>query len=225
MVIGVPARSPRVSVVLPVYNGGEHLHASIESVLHQTMTELELVVVDDGSTDNTLEIATSFADPRISVIALESNVGLAEALNRGIDQAKAGLIARQDSDDVSLPDRLSRQLELFTREDSMVLAGTWASITRSLPGGNQQVVGQHRHPTTDAELRFRLLWNNPFVHSSVVFRRDAFEAAGGYGTDPATSWPEDYDLWSRLMDFGTLANLPEVLVEYRQSPEGISQLN
>ena len=116
MVIGVPAQSPRVSVVLPVYNGGAHLHASIESVLRQTMTELELVVVDDGSTDNTLEIATSFADPRISVIALESNVGLAEALNRGIDQAKAGLIARQDSDDVSLPDRLSRQLELMMHE-------------------------------------------------------------------------------------------------------------
>jgi len=186
------------------------------------MTDLELVVVDDGSTDNSLKIATSFSDPRITILELGENIGLAAALNRGINRARSAIIARHDQDDISAPDRLERQLRFLDVQPELVLVGTWATIVRASPNGDWEVTGHHRHPTTDAQLRLRLLWNNPFVHSSVTFRRDAFEAAGGYGTDPVNSWPEDYDLWSRMMDYGRLANIPYELVTYRETPGGMS---
>ncbi|MHB1067124.1 MAG: glycosyltransferase family 2 protein [Candidatus Nanopelagicales bacterium] len=215
--------SPVVSVVLPVYNGAEHLRAAIESVLAQDFADIELVVVDDASTDGSLAVAESFADPRITIVALPRNGGLAAALNHGIERARGTLIARQDQDDVSAPTRLSTQVALLAREPETVLVGTWATIVRQRPDGEWVIVGRHQHPTADERLRFRLLWNNPFVHSSVVFRRSAFDSAGGYGTDPEESFPEDYDLWSRLARFGRLANVPEELVTYRESPGAMTK--
>lgn len=218
----MPLAAPLVSVVLPVHNGEGWLADAIGSVLAQTFDDLELVIVDDASTDRSLEVVSSFTDPRISILRLTENVGLATALNRGIDQARAGLIARHDQDDISAPDRIQRQVSRLQAEADLVLVGTWATIVRPTPRGDWEVVGHHRHPVTDSQLRLRLLWNNPFVHSSVVFRRAAFEAAGGYGADPVDNWPEDYDLWSRMMDQGRLANVATELVTYRETPGGMS---
>ena len=211
-----------MSVVLPMHNGERWAGEAIRSVLAQTVDNLELVIVDDASTDSSLEVASSFTDPRISILELKENVGLAAALNRGIHQTRAGIIARHDQDDISAPDRLEKQLSLLGVQADVVLVGTWATVIRPTLHGDWEVAGHHRHPTTDAELRLRLLWNNPFVHSSAVFRRDAFEAAGGYGTDPVNNWPEDYDLWSRMMHHGHLANVPEELVIYRETAGGMS---
>lgn len=214
--------APRVSVVLPVHNGGNDLRDAIDSILAQTVVDLDLVVVDDASSDDSLAIARAVSDSRIRVFALDTNRGLAATLNFGIEQAKAPLIARQDQDDVSHPTRLARQLEVLDACPGIVLIGTWARIVRRREDGADELTGLHHHPTTDAELRVRLLWNNPFVHSSVVFRRDAFELAGRYGTDPVANWPEDYDLWVRLAKVGEIANVPEELVTYRQTTGGMS---
>ncbi len=214
---------PGVSVVLPVYNGADHLRESIDSVLRQTFTDFEMVIVDDCSGDDSLAIARSYEDSRIRILGLDQNVGLAAALNAGIEHAKAPIIARQDQDDISDPRRLQHQLALLEQQPRTVLVGSFASIISLNEQGVWNVTGSHQHPVSDEELRLRLLWNNPFVHSSVVFRRDAFERAGRYGTDPDLNWPEDYDLWSRMSAHGDLANVPEELLIYRQTAGGMSE--
>jgi hypothetical protein len=208
-------------VVLPVYNGAEHLRESIDSILAQTHADLELVIVDDASTDDSLAIARATDDPRVRIVALDRNGGLAAALNAGIDAARAPVIARQDQDDLAAPDRLARQLVVLADDPGTILVGTWARIVRPDGAGGWEASGQHHHPVADDELRLRLLWNNPFVHSSVAFRRAAFEQAGRYRTDPL-SWPEDYDLWVRMAPLGRLANVPAELVTYRQTSGGMS---
>lgn len=208
--------------MLPVYNGAEHLRESIDSILAQSFTDFELVIVDDASGDDSLTIARSYDDPRIRLLALERNVGLAAALNAGIEIATAPVIARQDQDDISDVRRLARQVQYLAQAPHTVLVGTFASIISVNALGAWVISDRHEHPVTDAELRLRLLWNNPFVHSSVVFRREAFIRAGGYPIDPELSWPEDYDLWSRMAEQGELANIPEVLVTYRQTEGGMS---
>jgi len=214
---------PGVSVVLPVYNGAEHLRESIDSMLQQTFADFELVIVDDASSDASLEIAHSYDDPRIRILPMERNVGLAAALNAGIEFAQAPIIVRQDQDDISVARRLERQLDLLERQPRTVLVGSFAAIISLNEQGSWVVTGHHQHPVADADLRLRLLWNNPFVHSSVAFRRVAFERAGGYETDRELSLPEDYDLWSRISEHGDLANVPEELVTYRQTAGGMSE--
>jgi len=214
---------PEVSVVLPTYNGADHLHEAIDSILVQEGVDLELIVIDDASSDDSVAIAASFRDPRVRVLGLPENVGLASALNHGIAMSRAALIARQDQDDISAPLRLRRQLDLLTAKPEVVLVGSWASIIKPDNSGRWVHAGEHRHPPDDSHLRLKLLWNNPFVHSSVMFRRQAALDVGGYGTDPVASWPEDYDLWSRLADVGSLANVPEFLLTYRQTPAGMSE--
>lgn len=219
------ARAPvDVSVVLPVYNGEACLRDSIDSVLRQENVNLELVIVDDSSGDSSREIVASVSDDRVVVRNLGANAGLANALNVGIDMARGQLIARQDQDDISHPLRLWKQQLYLRANPEVVVLGTWATIVRPSTEGGWVRVGEHRHPTTDDELRVRLLWNNPFVHSSVMMRRETFHSSGGYGTDPLENWPEDYDLWSRMARRGRLANLPESLVEYRETPEGMSRV-
>lgn len=213
---------PEVSVVLPMYNGSAHVREAIDSILSQRDIDLELVIVDDASTDEGPAIVASYADPRIRITRLETNGGLASALNEGIAVSRASLIARQDQDDVSSPLRLRRQADLMSAHRDVVMAGTWATIIAPDGAGGWGPVGEHRHPVDDAHLRLRLLWNNPFVHSSVMFRRQAVMDVGAYGTDPSANWPEDYDLWSRLAAVGEIANIPETLVTYRQTPGGMS---
>ncbi|MDD2857607.1 MAG: glycosyltransferase [Candidatus Nanopelagicales bacterium] len=212
-------------MVLPIYNGAAHLRQSIDSILAQTFVDFELVLVDDASIDESLTIARGFQDSRIRVLALSENRGLASALNAGIDFAGAPIIARQDQDDLAAPDRLAQQLAVLDDDPGTVLVGTWARIVSPDGAGGWLATGAHHHPVADDVLRLRLLWNNPFVHSSVAFRRAAFEQAGRYGTDPVLSWPEDYDLWVRMAPLGRLANVPAELVTYRQTLGGMSNVN
>lgn len=216
--------APRVAVVLPIFNGEVHLRESIDSILAQTFVDFELVLVDDASTDSSLKIAREYEDSRIRVLALQENRGLAAALNAGIAYSSAPVIARQDQDDISHPHRLEYQLELLDREPRIVLVGSHARIIALTEKGEWAMNGRLQHPATDQELRLRLLWNNPFVHSSVAFRRTAFEESGGYATQPGLSLPEDYDLWSRMSAYGSLANIPEELVTYRQTMGGMSEV-
>jgi glycosyltransferase involved in cell wall biosynthesis len=216
---------PRASVILPVFNGSEYLQESIDSILNQTMTDFELIIVDDGSSDGSDLIAKSYKDPRVVFIGLDVNVGLSKALNIGVSHARAPLIARQDQDDLSAPTRLEQQITYLQMHENVVLVGSWAEIVKLSPTGEWVTSGFHRHPSSDSSLRFRLLWNNPFVHSSVVFRKSAFEQVGGYCIDPIRGNPEDFELWSRIMNVGRLSNIPEVLVTYRHSDQGLSKLD
>jgi len=210
---------PLVSVLLPVYNCERYLADAIDSILSQTFSDFEFIIVDDGSTDRSSEVMADFRDERIRIIRQE-NRGLAATLNRGIGLAIGKYIARQDQDDLSYPDRLAQQVDFMETHSDCVLLGTWAQIMEI-----DRVVNRfHRHPVDEAELRYLMLFNNPFVHSSVMLRRTALAQIGGYTTDPERQPPEDFELWSRLARAGGIANLGEVLLAYREIPGSMSRV-
>jgi glycosyltransferase involved in cell wall biosynthesis len=210
--------SPQVSVVLPVYNGAADLAPAIDSILQQSFVDFELIAIDDGSTDGSAAILDGLRDPRVRIVHQE-NRGLAAALNRGIALARGEYIARQDQDDLALPPRLARQVAFLKADPACALVGTRAEIRV----GDREPERFHDHPADDAALRFELLFDSPFVHSSVMMRKSAVQAVGGYSTDPARQPPEDYELWSRLARGHRLANLRERLTIYRETPAGMSR--
>jgi glycosyltransferase involved in cell wall biosynthesis len=207
-----------VSVLMPIYNGAAYLHKALESVLGQTFVDFELIAINDGSTDDSAEILNTVFDPRVKVIH-QSNIGLAATLNRGIQIARGALVARQDQDDLSHPERFAMQVGFLNSNPDCVLLGTAAEIWV----GDKKTERAHDHPTEHSILAFDLLFNNPFVHSSVMIRRDALLAVGGYSTDKNRQPPEDYELWSRLVRIGRVANLSERLVVYREIPSSMSR--
>jgi glycosyltransferase involved in cell wall biosynthesis len=217
--MSVVLRDPSVSVLLPVYNCERYIGDSIASILSQTFVDYEIIIIDDGSTDRSSEIVQAFQDPRLNFIR-QDNRGLAATLNRGISLARGRYIARQDQDDLSHPDRLALQVAYMESHPRCGLLGTWAQIME----GDTLTERFHRHPVVPSELRYHLLFNNPFVHSSVLLRRSVLEAIGGYSADPARQPPEDYELWSRISRQHDIANLPQVLLNYREIPGSMSRV-
>lgn len=212
------SHDPLVSVVLPVYNGVFCLKEAIQSILNQTYSHFEIIVIDDGSTDNSADIARAFTDMRIRLFS-QKNQGLAATLNKGIALAEGAYVARQDQDDVSLPNRFSRQIEFLNDNPDYGMVGTWASIW----DGKKPTDRAHRHPTDDFTLKFSLLFDNPFVHSSMMIRKAVLEEVGGYCTDENRQPPEDYELWSRIARKFKVANIPEILHVYRETPQSMSR--
>ncbi|MDH4186788.1 MAG: glycosyltransferase [Nitrospira sp.] len=210
--------SPRVSVLLPVYNGAAYLRESIDSVLRQTSHEFELIIIDDGSHDGSAQIIQSIRDHRIRFYQ-QDNRGLAATLNRAIELSRGEYLARQDQDDISMPGRFETQLHYLDSHPACGLVGTWAEII----SGAEKTGRFHRHAAANECLQFDLLFDNPFVHSSVMIRRSAVESVGAYATDPTRQPPEDYELWSRLARKWAVANIPEVLHIYREIPTSMSR--
>jgi glycosyltransferase involved in cell wall biosynthesis len=210
--------APDVSVVLSVRNGGIDLPKAIGSILAQTFANFELIAINNGSTDGTRSYLDSIADPRVRVFH-QADAGLAAALNRGISLARGRYIARQDHDDLADPSRIAKQVEFLDAHPEHALVGTRAEIwIGDRPSGRF-----HDHPTEDEILRFDLLFDNPFVHSSVMMRKSALDRVGVYATDPARHPPEDYELWSRISRHYRVANLPERLTVYREVPSSMSR--
>jgi glycosyltransferase involved in cell wall biosynthesis len=199
---------PVVSVVLPVHDGERFLAEAVESILAQTLQDLELIVVDDGSTDGTQRVLAGFADERLRIVA-EQHRGLVHALGVGIAEARAPYVARMDADDVSEPRRLERQVELLERRPDVGMAATWVVVIDE----SGRELSRRVLPSAHEDLVRRLLLRNPFQHGSVLLRRDALEEAGGYRGDYGAN--EDYDLWRRLARSWELACVPEVLYRYR----------
>lgn len=210
---------PKVSVVLPAFNGEALLNDAIQSVLSQTMADFELIVLDDGSTDNTWALVQTLSDPRIRSYH-HDNMGLPATLNRGIALARGRYIARLDHDDLMIPSRLEAQSRYLDTNPDIALLGTAAQIY----AGAQPTERYHRHPTSSKALRLCLLFDNPFVHASIMFRREAIAAIGGYSTDRSRLPPEDYELWSRVARVHGVANLEEVLTIYREVPGSLSRI-
>jgi hypothetical protein len=207
------ASVPEVSVVMAVRDGERFVVEAVESALAQQGCMLEVVVVDDGSVDRTPELLASLAarDGRI-VVETTENRGLAAALNRGIELARAPLIARLDADDVALPGRLVRQKEfLDARPRACVVGGAVRFID-----GRGRAFAEWQYPVTDGEVRAQFPQSTPFAHSAVTMRRASFESVGGYR--PAFTSALDLDLWLRLSERCELANLQEPVVEYRIHP-------
>lgn len=204
-----------ISVILPVFNGSQYLEEAIDSILSQSYTDFEFVIIDDGSTDNSASIINTYTDPRIRFYQQE-NQGLAATLNTGIALAKGTYIARQDQDDISLPDRLEKQISFLENNPDYGMVGTWASILTADKLKDTQTDRFHKHSTENIILQFELLSQNPFVHSSMMIRKTVFGKVGNYSTDMDRQPPEDYELWSRIAREFCVANIPEVLHVYRE---------
>ena len=201
---------PLVSVILPVYNGAVYLREAIESILDQSYANFELIIINDGSRDDSERIIKSIPDARIRYYCQE-NQGLPATLNRGIELSRGEFIARQDQDDISFPQRLERQVEFLETHPRCGMLGTWAEIWVN----DVRTDRAHRHPADNVTLQYSLLFNNPFVHSSVMIRREVFERVGLYCNDRSRQPPEDYELWSRVSRVFEVSNIPEIHLIYR----------
>ena len=208
---------PQVSVVMPVWNGERHLIEAIESLLRQTFSDFELIVVDDGSTDRTLEILKSFHDSRLRILRLEHG-GIVHALNQGISKAKADLIARADADDICAPTRLADQILLLKVHPEAVLCYSGVEFF-----GDAMLVPerQARLAKSRALLVMKMCFLCPIVHSTVLFNKKAFYDAGGYW--PEERHAEDYGLWGRLIELGPFVGVDNRLVHFRMHEESISK--
>lgn len=205
----VPTANPILSVVMPVFNGELHLGESIESILNQTFRNFEFIIVDDGSYDATSEIIDTYIikDSRIRAIR-HDNMGITKSLNKAISAASGQFIARQDADDVSSPDRFSKQLDFIFNHPGTILCGTWYEEIND-DGGRKT----RENPTDDHLLRKMAKYKNQFCHSSVIFSREAFYTVGGY--DETFQTGQDFELWYRIIQIGKAGNVPEVLVKRR----------
>lgn len=206
--------SSRVSVVIATYNCARFLRESVGSVLEQTRPAREIIVVDDGSTDNTSELLDAFGD-RIRVVR-QVNSGVAIARNRGMELATGEYVAAQDADDISRSTRLEAQESFLDQNPDVVAVG--CNMDRIDRDG--KFLGSIAYAEDDATIRFRLLTNSSLPHPGIMLRRRAALAVGGY--DPRFRMCQDYDLWCRLSDRGRLANLPETLVNYRWHGENVT---
>lgn len=208
---------PKVSVIMAVYNGEKYLRDAIDSILGQTFTDFEFIIVDDASTDRTPEVVASYGDPRIRYVRNDSNIRPGASANRGIELSAGEYIARLDGDDVSLPERLARQVAFMDANPDVAVCGTWAR--KIDPRGN--VTDDIRKPV-GKELEYDFWRPSPLLHSAAMIRASHL---GDLRYDPAAIHVEDYDLWLGLQKNHRLDNLPEFLTLYRIHDESVTSVN
>lgn len=209
----------KVSVVMSVYNGGKYLKEAVLSVLQQTYRDFELIIINDGSTDDSLNIIKELQskDDRIKIVSRE-NKGLVCSLNEGVRMAQGEYIARMDADDLAGCDRFEKQLK-YMQENNLVVCGSWAEGIDSA-GKN---IKDMDYPPNTKKIRFYALWHNPFIHPAVMFKKDIFEKNGGYRK--SFKHIEDYELWTRLVFKYKTGNIPERLIKYRLHDDQITREN
>ena len=204
--------NPKITVLMPVYNGAQFLKEAIESILNQTFKDYELLIIDDGSSDNSRSIILSYHDERIRYVKNRKNIGLIGTLNKGINLAAGLYIARMDQDDVSKPYRLETQFRFMEKNKEVGLCGSWYEII-----GSRQII---KVPVNHELIDVSLIENSCFGHPTVIIRRSVLLGDNIYYPDCSDA--EDYAMWSRLSGITKLANIPEVLLEYRIHPSQIS---
>ncbi|MBA2742327.1 MAG: glycosyltransferase family 2 protein, partial [Actinobacteria bacterium] len=208
---------PHVSVLVAVSNGERYLRSALASIARQTVSDLEIVVVDDGSTDSTPAVLAEFPDARLRVVRNDERQGLAGALNRGLDVARGRYVARMDADDMALPFWLERALARIQAEPRVALVG--AGVLELYAGGRLGTA--HLPEPGRAVTRWSLFSSSPFFHSTVVFDRELFDRhLLRYDTSFGES--EDYELWTRVLAHAEADSLEELLVVYRLHPDQAS---
>jgi len=208
---------PNVTVLMPVYNGEQYLREATESILGQIFRDFEFLIINDASTDHSTSIIESYNDPRIRLAHNEMNLGLAKTLNKGLDLARGEYIARMDCDDISLPERLKKQVNFLDENRDIGLCGTWARTIGA-------VESIWRYPIDDAHIRSRMFFENVVVHSSALFRKDLLKEQGLI-YDEAYTCAQDYEFWVRISRHTNLANLDDILVLHRIHNESLGTIN
>lgn len=207
--------NPKIGVIMSVYNGERYLREAIEGILSQTFADFEFLIVNDGSTDSSLEIIQSYQDERIRVINNEINIGLTKSLNKAIREARGEYIARQDADDISLPNRFEEQIKYLEEHPDVALLGT--SAYRIDEQG--KVLGKIIVLAKPGRSLFK---GNQFNHGSTMFKREAVGRLGGY--NELLRYSQDYELWLRMAKYYEVSNLTQVLYKFRFHRENIRSL-
>jgi glycosyltransferase involved in cell wall biosynthesis len=207
------SQNPKISVIMSVYNGQKYLSEAIESILNQTFTDFEFIIINDASIDNSLEIIRSYDDSRIHIITNETNIGLTKSLNKAIKGARGKYNARQDADDISLPIRFAEQLSYLEQHPKVALLGT--SVYHIDEQG--KVLGQVIVPVKPGDA---LLKENQFNHGSTIFNKNVVVELGGY--NELLKYSQDYELWLRISRHHEVSNLSRPLYKLRFHQDTIS---
>ncbi len=204
---------PKVSVLMPVYNTKEeYLRESIESILKQTFTDFEFIIINDGSTNNAKDVILSYQDSRIKYYEQE-NQGIAATLNRGLDLSQGEYIARMDADDISMPERLKKQTEFLDVHSDISVLGSWCEFFPK-----QKVMKYIAEPKYLDFIKFCQI-----CHPAVMLRSNILKQ---YNLKYNSKYKcEDYELWSRAIKFVKFYNIPEVLLKYRWHENNISKIS
>lgn len=199
---------PKVTVLMPVYNAEKYIGGAVDSILHQTFRDFELLIINDGSTDATQTVLESYTDPRIRIIVHKKNSGIVRRLNEGISLSKGVYIARMDADDVALPMRLEKQVAYMDKHPAVAVCGTWLKVI------SDTKVEIWKAPTTHDEIQSLMLFHAAIFHPTVIMRTKTIKR---YNLRYSQSYhySEDYELWVRIANYSRLANLPEVLLHRR----------
>lgn len=200
---------------MSVYNGQKYLKEAIESLLAQTNGDFELIVVNDGSRDESDKILAACKDQRIKIITNQKNIGLTKSLNLALRQATGEYVARLDSDDVSAPERLAKQLVFMERHPEIVLVGS--GVQRIDEKGKD--LGSEQVTTGPVMIKYELILHNPFYHSTIFFRRQIIAGEGGYNEDYVCA--QDFEMYSRLSQKYQMDNIDEPLVKFRVHRESV----
>jgi glycosyltransferase involved in cell wall biosynthesis len=212
----MPTERETITVLMPAYNAGSYIREAIDSVLEQTYTDFELLIVNDGSTDNTIRVVMSFNDPRI-VLVNKDHQGIAAALNTGLRLCDTHYIARFDADDICMPDRLEKQFNFLEDHPDYVLVGTDGEYMEE---NGDFLFNFKCIAHSNEEVQSNLYVYCPFIHSSVMYKRDEVIRAGGYNVHAHHF--EDYLLWTSLAKMGKMQNLREPLLKVRFNPASIT---
>ena len=211
------AGTPRVSVLMTIYNAAKFLRESVDSLLAQSFPDWELIAVENGSTDESASILAEYIDPRVRVFPFSENIGRTPALRYAFGHARGEYIAILDADDVAHPNRIARQVEFMIQNAEVALLGSWAIQINE----RGEKIAELMPPTDQSELRDLLGWANPIVHSSSMYHRERARQVGGYPT--RLTYAQDYGLLLELAQRHTVAVLGEFLCYHRVFPTQMSK--
>jgi glycosyltransferase involved in cell wall biosynthesis len=200
--------NPVISVVMPVYNSGQLLNLAIESILDQTYTDYEFIIINDGSTDNTESVILSYTDRRIKYFKNPANLGIVASLNKGIELAKARYLARMDADDISLPERFEKQLHFMESNPEIAACGSQAYYI-NIKGIK---TGQSSLPINDNDIKAQLFFRNTFIHPTTFFKTKVVKEIR---YNPDYHYAEDYYLLAQISREYSIGNLNDPLLLYR----------
>ena len=209
-------KNPKVTALMSVYNGEKYLNEAIDSILTQTFKDFEFLIVNDGSTDKTAEILKSYKDPRIKIINNEKNIGLTKSLNKGLKLATGKYIARQDADDISMTNRLIKQVNFLDRNLDVAIVGT--NYFRINDKGD--IVQEINRKRKDIDIKNNLSKGNQLGHGTLMFSKNCVEKIGFYRE--SFKYAQDYDFVLRFSDKYKLANIPELLYKWRINSHSVS---
>ncbi|MBU1046181.1 glycosyltransferase [Patescibacteria group bacterium] len=208
--------NPKITVLMPVFNGEKYLKEAIESVLNQTFTNFEFLIINDGSTDSTEKIIKSYSDSRIKLINNKKNIGVIRSLNKGLSLSKGEYIARMDADDISLPKRLEIQVEFMDKNPQIGIAGAWAKII------GEKKIRCSKPIVNQEKIKIALLFKCPMIHPSVIIRKN-FLVKNNLNYNIKYKHAEDYDLWTRAIKYFPITNIKKTLIQYRIHDSNISK--